>query len=82
MFAKHGNLTWVYDYLGAMRVIREQWILLVAVVWSVVAAVEILKGGYLFGAAATIFAIASWGSYLRDRDSQSLGATESENGNE
>jgi hypothetical protein len=60
-----------------MKVIREQWILLVAVVWSVVAAVEILKGGYLFGAAATIFAIASWGSYLRDRRSRAQQALES-----
>jgi hypothetical protein len=53
-----------------MKFIKEQWRLPVAVIWSVVAVVELAKEGYWFAAAATIFSIAAWDRYRRDRRSR------------
>jgi hypothetical protein len=66
----------VYDYSGQMKFIREHWRMPVAAVWSVVAVVELVKEDYWFGAVATLFAIAAWDSYRRDRRSRAHQALE------
>ena len=48
----------------------------VAVVWSVVAVVELLKEDYRFAAVATVISIAAWDSYRRDRRSRAQQALE------
>lgn len=53
-----------------MKFIREQWQALVALVWSVVAVVVLIKGDYLFAAIAVLLSIALWDSYRRDRRSR------------
>jgi hypothetical protein len=50
-----------------MKLIREQWQALVALVWSVVALVELIKGDYLFAAVGAVLSIALWDSYRRER---------------
>lgn len=54
--------------LRFVKLIREHWKLALAVVWSVVAVVELVKGDYLFAAVATIFAVITfWDHYRRAR---------------
>jgi len=59
-----------------MKLIREHWRMPVAVVWSVVAVVELLKEDYRFAAVATVISIAAWDSYRRDRRSRAQQALE------
>jgi hypothetical protein len=48
-----------------MQFIRTHWKVALAIVWSVVAAVELLKGNWAFGAFATFAAIVTFRDYYR-----------------
>jgi membrane protein YdbS with pleckstrin-like domain len=51
-----------------MQFIRTHWKVALAIVWSVVAVVELLKGNWVFGAFSTFVAVVTvWDYYIRDK---------------
>lgn len=55
-----------------MKLLREYWKLALAVVWSVVAVVELVKSDCSFAAVATIFAVITFQDYHRRVKAQGL----------